>query len=99
MFFKLIPFMKKMIPKLLGALLVLMLVALIGLYFSLNAIVKKGMESKGSAITKTDIKIGGVNLSLFSGQGQMTGMVIGNPEGFASESAIKVGDVNEFLCI
>jgi uncharacterized protein involved in outer membrane biogenesis len=89
--------MKKVIVKVLGLFLLLVVVALVGLYFSLNSIVKKGMETKGSTITKVNIKVGGVNLSPFSGQGQITRMVIGNPEGFASESAIKVGDVKVAL--
>jgi len=89
--------MKKLILKLIGVLFLLLVVVLAGLFFSLNSIVKRGVETKGPAITKVDVKLASVNLSPFSGQGQLTGLVIGNPPGFGSEPALKVGAVKVAL--
>lgn len=89
--------MKKLAFKLVGLLFLLVIIALIALFFSLNSIVKRGVETKGPTITKVDVKLASVNLSPFSGQGQLTGLVVGNPPGFSSDPAIKVGAVKVAL--
>ena len=45
----------------------------------------------GPKVAKVDIKLGGINLSPFSGKGEISGLVVGNPEGFKAPNAIKIG--------
>ena len=83
------------------SLLVLILIVAAGfgyLYFSLNSLVKKGVETIGPRITRTDVKLGAAVLSPLSGSGRLLDLSIGNPQGFTG-SAITVGtleiDMNE----
>jgi uncharacterized protein involved in outer membrane biogenesis len=86
--------MKKLIIKLIVAVVVVLVLAVVVSIFYLGSIVKKGVETIGPTITKTDMKVGGVTVSLLSGHAKITGLVIGNPEGYKSESAIKMGLVS-----
>src|ERR1051325_872572 len=88
-----IDIMKKLIIRGVVVVLVLLLAALgVSIYF-LGSIVKKGVETVGPQITKTEIKLDGARLSLLSGSGKLSGLLVGNPEGFKTPSAIKVGSV------
>src|SRR5436190_11030764 len=86
--------MKKLIVRGVVILLVL-LVAVVGVsIFFLGAIIKKGVETVGPQITKTEIRLDSATLSLLSGSGKLKGLLVGNPEGFKTQSAIKVGAVS-----
>src|SRR3989442_6138202 len=86
--------MKKLIIKIAVVVVVLVVLAVAVSIFYLGAIVKKGVEKVGPTITKTEMKVDGVTVSLLSGNAKFSGLVIGNPEGFKSESAIKMGSVS-----
>ncbi|MEM9160537.1 MAG: hypothetical protein AAGB46_15930 [Verrucomicrobiota bacterium] len=49
-----------------------------------------GVESYGPEITQTEIRLDGVDLSALTGSGGISGLVVGNPDGFNSEYAIKL---------
>lgn len=85
--------MKKLI-KILVVLVVLLVVAVFVASFFIGSIIKTGVETVGPKVAKVPIKLDGANLSLLGGSGGMSGLVVGNPEGYKSESAIKVGKVN-----
>ncbi len=65
----------------------------IAIYFSLNSIIKSGVETIGSKAMGAEVKLNDVNISLLSGKGQLKGLFIGNPEGFKSESAFMLNEV------
>ncbi|MBM3875376.1 MAG: hypothetical protein FJ386_01470 [Verrucomicrobia bacterium] len=69
------------------------MVALVAVALSLDGAVKKGVETFGPKIARVDVKLAGVSLSPMSGSGKLTGLVIGNPEGFKTPHAIAVGEV------
>jgi len=76
------------------ALILLILIGGVGyLYFSLNTLVKKAVETVGPTITKTHVGLASANLSPFSGSGKLSGFVIGNPEGFQGPYALKLGSI------
>ena len=76
------------------ALILLILIGGVGyLYFSLNTLVKKAVETVGPSITKTHVGLASANLSPFSGSGKLSGFVIGNPEGFQGPYALKLGSI------
>jgi hypothetical protein len=85
--------MKKIIIGVVVTLVVLVLVVLIVAFFSLNSIVKKGIETAGPMITQVDVKVSAVAISPFSGSGVLTKFFVGNPPGYTSPSAVTVGEV------
>jgi uncharacterized protein involved in outer membrane biogenesis len=85
--------MKKIIIRGGIVLIVLVVAALAVVFFSLNSIVKKGVETVGPQITKVPVTLGAAEISPFSGSGRLTKFVVGNPDGYKTPSAIQVGDV------
>jgi len=85
-------FMKKVV-KILLVLFALLIVALVVAFFSLDRIVKKGVETVGPSVAKVDVKLNNAKLSPFSGSGELKGLIVGNPPGFKTPSAIQVGSV------
>ena len=83
--------MKKIILGIGIAVVVALIAGLVVFGLSLDGIVKRGVETVGPKLTKVDIKLEQVRLSLFSGAGQISGLVVGNPEGFQTPHAIRVG--------
>ena len=83
--------MKKWIVRILLAVVILIIIGIVALGLSLDGAIKKGVETFGPQITKVDVKLAGVSLSLLSGSGSIKGLVIGNPEGYQSPHAISVG--------
>jgi len=83
--------MKKVIIRVVIVLIVCLVLAVVVSMFYLGSIVKKGVETVGPKITKTEVKLDVATLSFFSGSGSIKGLVIGNPEGFSTPSAIKIG--------
>ena len=86
--------MKKILIRVVLAVVVLLVVAVVVGAMFLGSIVKKGVETVGPSITKTDLKLDGASLSVLSGSGTLKGFVLGNPEGYKGDFAIKVGVVD-----
>jgi uncharacterized protein involved in outer membrane biogenesis len=59
----------------------------VGLYFTVNKLVKDGVEKVASDTLKVPVTVREVKLSPFSGTGSIKGLVIGNPEGYHTEHA------------
>ena len=86
--------MKKFVVRSLLIIVVLVLLAGLGTYFFLGTIIKRGVETVGPKITKTDVKLNSASLSILSGSGKINGFVLGNPQGFKTPAAISVGTAN-----
>lgn len=56
-----------------------------------------GVKTYGPDVTQTPVTLDDVSLSAFSGSGSISGFVVGNPEGFSSEYAMKLGDFSVSL--
>lgn len=86
--------MKKLWVKIfLGLVLLVVLVGVLAFVF-LGTIVKTGVEKVGPMVTKVPVKLESANISVFGGSGSLKGFVVGNPEGFKTPQAIKVGQVS-----
>jgi len=83
--------MKKIVVRILIALVVVVLLAALAVRLFLDGAIKRGVETIGPKLTKTDVKLDAVSLSLLSGSGKIKGLLVGNPEGFKAPSAISVG--------
>jgi len=84
--------MKKVL--LFGAIGILLLtvIGLVVFVAYLDAMVKAGIEAVGPKITGTTVTVESVQLMLLTGEGRVKGLVIGNPKGYQSRSAFKLGD-------
>jgi hypothetical protein len=83
--------MKSTLVKIIAALVVVAVIAVAALFLSLNSIVKNGVTSFGPEVIKAPIQLDGVSISALSGSGEIRGLVIGNPEGFKTPNAVKLG--------
>lgn len=63
----------------------------------LGTIVKAAIEQAGPSITKTTLKLDGVNISPLRGLVQLKGLEVGNPSDYKSPTAIKLGNVRIHL--
>ena len=86
--------MKKRIVRILLVLVLLFVLIGVAAIFFLGSIVKAGVEKVGPQITKAPVKLDGAAISIFGGSGKLTGFVIGNPEGYKTPEAIKVGTMS-----
>jgi hypothetical protein len=76
----------------LAAVVVLLLVAALVVALNLNSIIKKGVETAGPRITQVDVKLDAVAVEPLAGNGVIKGLVIGNPPGYKTPSAVRVGE-------
>jgi uncharacterized protein involved in outer membrane biogenesis len=86
--------MKKILIKIGIALIVLLVVGILAVSFFLDGAIKRGVETLGPKLTKVDVKLDKVSLSLLSGAGKINGLVVGNPVGFKTPQAISVGSAS-----
>ena len=79
--------------------LVLLLVVGVGAYIVLNSgsLVKTAIEELGPDYLGVDVKVGEVNLALAEGSVQIKNLNIGNPQGFAGDYLMKLGEVKVVL--
>jgi len=61
-----------------------------GMALFLDSGIKRGVEIFGPQLTKVDVKLYGVSVSLLSGSGKIKGLVVGNPAGYQTPYAISV---------
>ena len=83
--------MKKLLIRLIFLLVILAVLAVVAIGLFLDSAIKRGVETVGPMLTKVEVKLESASLSLFSGSGKIRGLLIGNPEGYKTSSAIKVG--------
>ena len=69
-------------------------VGLVVLVARLDALIKKAVETVGPKMTQVTVRLDGVQLSLLRGSGHLKGLHIGNPPGYKSESALKLGELS-----
>jgi len=82
--------MKKLLIRGLIVVAILVVVAIVAIGLFLDGAIKKGVETIGPKITKVDVKLDGVSLSILSGSGSVKGLIVGNPEGYKTPQAISV---------
>lgn len=87
-----------MLKKIALSSLILFLVCAFIFYFFGSSILGKSIktivESVGPKVTKTSVSLDSVKLSILSGDGRMSGLYVGNPEGFSSENIFALGQID-----
>lgn len=83
--------------KIVGGVLAVVVVAIVGvavvIYSNLDSIVKDAVEEYGPQYTGVSVELAKVELSPENGQGKLTGLVVGNPKGYQTASAFKLGSI------
>lgn len=72
----------------------LLVVGLAGALFYLGPLVKKGVETVGPLVTRVEVRLDSARVGLLSGHGTLKGLVVGNPPGYRSDAAFKLGEVS-----
>lgn len=85
--------MKKILSTILLVLAGLTIVTFIVIGVYLGQIVKKGISVYGPELTQTRVSVDTVALSLLTGSAKVTGLQIGNPQGYKSTNAVTVGTI------
>ena len=83
--------MKKVLLFIGLGLVIIILAVVIGVGMFIGPIIKTGVETLGPKITQVPIKLAAVDVSLFSGSAAVKGLIVGNPEGYTTPEAIKLG--------
>jgi hypothetical protein len=86
--------MKKIILIVAAIAAVCLIALVVVLTLSLGSIIKKGVETVGPQITRTEMKLDGARVSVFSGSGALKGFMLGNPEGYMTPAAIRFGEAS-----
>ena len=83
--------------KLAIALLVLAAIAGAGVFWlsgNLDGLIKNAISSYGSAMTQATVSVGAVKITPADGKGTIGDLLIGNPPGFKTTHALKVGRID-----
>lgn len=75
------------------ALVVVLAVALFIGLSNLGPIIKTAVNKYGPAMTKTELNVKDVSISLFSGEAKLKDFYLGNPTGFKSPQAMRVNAI------
>jgi len=84
--------MSKTIKFGLGGILAILLIGFLVITMSVDSIVKTGIETVGSEMTRTAVTVERVSISPFSGTGTISGFRVENPEGFEQDYALEIED-------
>ncbi|MGV6806895.1 MAG: hypothetical protein ACWA5K_03215 [bacterium] len=85
--------MKTLFKILIVLVIVLAIVMVIGI-LNLDKGIKAAVETLGPEMTRSEVRLADVDLSLSSGEGSLSGLYVGNPEGFKSDGAFSLGDIS-----
>jgi len=77
-----------------GVVVVVIVAAVFFLWSNLGSVIKAAIEKYGSEITQAKVSVSDVELSASSGEGALRGLTIGNPAGFKTDNAFKLGAVS-----
>jgi hypothetical protein len=89
----------KIILGVLGALAVVLVIAVLIIGAHLGDIVKKGIEIAGPRMTQTTLTVDTVDLSLLAGSAHVKGLVLGNPQGYQAPQSLVVSNAAVSLVI
>jgi hypothetical protein len=85
--------MKKTLIALAVAILVTVIGAVFWLRGNLDGLVKNAIQDYGTAMTQATVSVGAVQIQPTDGRGVIRNLVIGNPKGYKTPHALKVGEI------
>jgi len=78
----------------LGALILVVVIVLFFVVSSLDSLIKVAVEKYGSEITQVEVRLKEAQVSVTSGKGALRGLSIGNPAGFKTDTAFRLGEIS-----
>jgi len=75
-------------------LVLILVVAVVVVASQAGSLIQRGVETYGPEITGTSVTLSDVDISLWSGHARINNLVVGNPKGFETDHAFKVGTVS-----
>ena len=76
-----------------GAFIVIVIVLIVVGLSNLGPIIEKAVNTYGPQITKTEVNLKDVGISIFSAEATLKDFRLGNPKGFKSPHAVRVGKI------
>jgi len=73
-----------------GIATVVVVIGVLVMLGKINPIVKSGVEKGGPVILKAPVTLDAVDISFFSGSGELKGFTVGNPEGYKTDYAFSI---------
>ncbi len=83
----------KLLLKIFLGLIILIIAALIGVYFYLGTIVKKGIEQFVPPVVGTDVTVGSVIIEPLGGHVAIYDLMVANPDGFTIPHVFSLGKI------
>jgi hypothetical protein len=80
-----------------AAIVVVVAGALVFFVSNIDSIVKTAVEEVGSDVTKVKVSLNKADVSITSGTAALSGLTVGNPQGFKSDYAFQLGAVSVAL--
>jgi uncharacterized protein involved in outer membrane biogenesis len=77
-----------------GGVVILIIIFLVVGISKLGPMIKSAVNTYGPRITKTEVRLADVGVSIFSGEANLKDFYLGNPKGFKSPKAISVGSIH-----
>lgn len=78
----------------LAAIIVLVVGALVYVYVNLDDIVKSTIEEAGTRVTLADVTVDGVSIETTQNTAAISGLMVGNPDGFNTDYAFSLGNIS-----
>ncbi|HET8865291.1 MAG TPA: hypothetical protein VFM80_06295 [Gracilimonas sp.] len=80
--------------KAIGVFVVLILAAIFVLTLTIDGLIKSSIEENSSELLQTVVTVDEVDVSLFSGKGDIIGFKVQNPQDFSEQPAINIQDIS-----
>ena len=82
-----------------GAVLLVLLVVGAGIFLfsSLDSLVEGAIETYGSEVTQTAVRVDGVKIGVTTGEGTISGLTVGNPDGFSADNIFSLGNITTVI--
>jgi hypothetical protein len=88
--------MGKALKGVMAVVVILILIVAFAAYYvlgNLDRLVEVAIEKVGPQVTGTPVMVSGVSIALREGRGEISGLTIGNPDGYQSDHALRIGRV------
>jgi uncharacterized protein involved in outer membrane biogenesis len=82
-----------------AAVALIVIIAVVVALGRIDAIVKREIEARGSAITQTAVQVGSVDVSLHNGTATLRDLTVANPPGFTAPYAFELGEITVHIAV
>ncbi len=76
-----------------GVLVAVVAIAAFVVLGQLGRLIEEAVEKHGPPVTGTTVALGGARVSVFSGEGELSNLRIGNPDGYSDDQAFDLGRI------